>query len=186
MGGETLEDRFTRGFVAGGIGGTVVAILSYIAGMIGFTTLRIADWIAIFIYAHTPPFSVGEMVYATLGQLAMAGVMGVLFAFWLPHVSSRNLLFKGWLFSITVWFLIYATTTLFSLQGTVPTPLKTTLSNFVSATVYGLVQAYALRALTPQENTASFRAVMAPAMKPLEGEGENGDTPNSDRNPQGG
>lgn len=181
-----LSDRFTRGFVAGVIGGTVAAVYSYVAGMMGFTTLRIADWIAIFIFAHTPPFGVGELVYATLGQLAMAGVLGAGFAFWLPHVSSRNMLLKGWLFSVAIWFALYAITALFSLQGTVPLPLKTAISNFVSATVFGLGQALALKALTPQASAAFFRASVVPAMKPLQGEGENEDTSDSNRNPQGG
>lgn len=170
-----MQDRFTRGFVAGLIGGTVAAVFSFTSGFMGFTTLRIADWLGIFIFAHTPPFSVGEIAYATLGQLTMAGVLGVGFAFWLPHVSSRNLLFKGWFFSVTVWFALYAISTLFNLQGTAPLPLKTAISNFVSATIFGLVQAYALRALTPQESPAFLRAAMVPAMKPLEGEGENED-----------
>lgn len=170
-----MEDRFTRGVVAGLIGGTIAAAYSFISGFMGFTTLRIPDWIAIFIFAHTPPFSVGEIAYATLGELVMAGVLGVGFAFWLPHVSSRNLLFKGWLFSVTVWFALYAITALFNLQGTVPLPLKTAISNFVNATIFGLVQAYALQALTPQESNTFLRASMVPAMKPLEGEGENED-----------
>jgi hypothetical protein len=81
-----LEDSLHAGF-AGIIGGTVAAVYSYAAGVLGFTTLRIADWIGIFIYAHTPPFSVGELIYATLGQLAMAGVIGVL----LRHTLYLNL-----------------------------------------------------------------------------------------------
>ncbi|WP_371379165.1 hypothetical protein [Sporomusa aerivorans] len=181
-----MEDRFARGVVAGLIGGIIAVVYSFIAGFMGFTTLRIADWVAIFIFAHTPPFSVSEMVYATLGQLAMACALGSIFAFWIPQVTSRNLLFKGWFFSISIWFLLYAITTLFSLQGTVPTPFKTAVSNFVGATIFGLVQAYALQALTPQENTVFMKTSIAPAMKPLEAENEQEDTVNSNRNPQGG
>ena len=172
-----MEDRFTRGVVAGVIGGAAAAVFSFISGLMGFTTLRIADWLAIFIFAHTPPFSGGEMAYAALGQLVMAGSLGVGFAFWLPHVSGRNLLFKGWFFSVNVWFALYAVTALFSLQGTVPLPLKTAVSNFISASIFGLVQAYALRALAPQKSASFFGVAMAPAMKPLEGEDDNEDTP---------
>jgi len=69
-----MEDKFTRGFVAGIIGAVFAGVFSFTSCMMGFTTLRTADWIAIFIYAHTPPFATAVIIYSTLGQLALGGV----------------------------------------------------------------------------------------------------------------
>lgn len=165
-----MKDRFSRGFTAGVIGGMASAVYNYFAGVAGLSTLTATQWIAIFLYAHTPPFSFGEIIFAYLGQIFVGGMLGVGFAFWLPYVTSRNLLLKGWMFSVTFWFAVYAIATLFQLPGTVPTPLQTTLSNFISTTIYGLTLAFALRALVRQEKPALNRITAAPAMKPLDNE----------------
>ena len=54
-----MKDRFVRGLVAGLIGGAFSAIYSYFGNVMGLTTLPVAEWIAIFLFAHTPPFSFG-------------------------------------------------------------------------------------------------------------------------------
>lgn len=171
-----MKDRFVRGLVAGIIGGAASAIYSYFGGLIGFATLTIAEWIAIFLFAHVPPFSFGELVFSYIAQIGMGGVLGVGFSFWVPHVTSRHLVLKGCIYSVAIWFTLYGITTLFQLMGTVPTPLKTALSNFVSASIYGVSLAIALRSINSQDNTANNRRAMAPAMKPLDNEDDT-DTP---------
>ena len=167
-----VEDRLTRGFFVGLAGGIVSNAFSFLAGAMNLTTIRQADLIGLIVYAHTPPFGFGEIAFALLGHLIVSGVLGVGFAYWVPHVTSRALWLKGWLYSVAIWFAVYGITTLFKLPGTVPTPFKTAVADFVGATIFGVVLALALRALTPKENTNSLRASMAPVIKPLEREGD--------------
>jgi hypothetical protein len=54
---------------------------------------------------------------------------------------------------------------MFRVEGIAPLPLRTAISDFISAASFGLVQAYALQKLTEE---AGVNRAMAPAMKPLE------------------
>lgn len=176
MGSDRVEDRFLRGFAAGAGAGVLMNAWSYVADIMKWTTLTLSDWAGLFIFAHAPPFSQGEYAFAFLSQLVFAGALGVVFAFLLPLVGSRHHFFKGWLFSVVAWFFIYAVSTLFKVEGTVPLPLKTALGNFVASTIYGLSLPALLAALSPEGLRSP--AAMAPAMRPLE-EGEGAE-------PQGG
>ena len=172
-----MEDRLTRGFSAGVVGGLLMNLWAFFAGMMGFTTRRIVDWAAIMIYAHRPPFTSGELLFAFFGQLFFAGALGVVFAYLVPRVTSRHLLFRGWFFSVMTWFFIYGVTTLFKVEGTVPTPLNTAIANFIAATIYGLVLPVALQAFTAKTGVAERRMQMAPAMKPLKAEDNDDELP---------
>jgi len=160
-----VEDRLTRGFIAGVVGGIGMNLWGFFAGLMNFTTLRMADWAVIMIYAHTPPFDSGEIIFALLGQLFFTGALGAAFVYLLRLVTSKNLIFKGWFFSVLIWFFIYAVTTLFKVEGTMPLPFKTAVANFIAATIYGLALPIALKILTVRLDSTQMS--MAPAMKPL-------------------
>lgn len=144
-----MEDRFTRGFIAGIIGGIPTNALSFLAGAVGMTNLRTVDLIGVIFYACPPPFGHSEILFALLGHILLSGILGIIFAYLIHKVTNQNLLFKGWIFSITTWFIVYAITTLFQVPGTIPTSLNTTITDFISATLFGLVLAISLRKLTP-------------------------------------
>ncbi|HMM20413.1 MAG TPA: hypothetical protein PKA10_06715 [Selenomonadales bacterium] len=174
-----MEDRLVRGFVAGVIGGVAANLWSFLAGYLQWTTLRYADWTAIIIFAHRPPFTAGETVWATLIQIGFSGGLGVIFAYLLLLIESRNILFRGWLYAEAVWFLIYGVTTLFQVDGSFPLPLKTVISNSIAAAIYGLVLAQNLKVFAPAaEEARKFRSPFSvmplPAAKPLRGP-EDGD-----------
>ena len=165
-----MEDIFTRGFAAGIVGGLASNVWSMFAGLMDMTTIRQADLIALLIFAHTPPFGWGEIIFAFLGHILVSGILGIIFAYWVLNITNRNLLFKGFIFSVTVWFAVYATLTLFQLPGTIPTPFKTAICDFVGAILFGLVLPLALRALTAKESVTSLGTSIVPVMKPLDHE----------------
>lgn len=166
-----MEDRLTRGFVAGIAGGVVSNAWSMFAGLMGWTTVRQADLIAVLVYAHTPPFERSEITLALICHLMISGVLGIIFAYWVLRVTSRNLLVKGWIFSVVAYFTAEMIPTLFQIPGTIPTPLKTALCDFVGATIFGLVLPSAFQTLTVKVDLVSPRIPMAtPAMKPLDHE----------------
>lgn len=167
-----MDDRLTRGYVAGLIGGIITNAFSFLAGALGWTTTRTADLIALVVYAHTPPFTFGEIAFAFIGHLIISATLGVGFAYLVPRIASSNLWLKGIVSSVAVWYVVYSITTLFELPGTNPTPLNNALTDGVAAAIFGLSLAVSLQALTPEGRRTPM--AMAPAMKLLDGEtGEN-------------
>jgi hypothetical protein len=142
-----MEDRMFRGFVAGLIGGVVSSVLTYLSYFLGFTTLRLPDWASILMYAHTPPFSLEELMFSTFIYICWCGAVGSVFAYFLLRVTSRMIYFKGWVLGTTPYFLVYLFTTFFQIPGTAPTPFNTAFSDYIASTIFGLVMAYSFKVL---------------------------------------
>jgi len=174
-----MQDKLTRGFFAGILGGLAANIWSLFSGAIGFTKLRFVDWSSIIIFAHTPPFTLGETAWAFFAQLLYTGILGILFVYLISKATTRNLLFKGWIFGEAIWFFTYALTTLFKVEGTIPIALTTAISDFISASLFGLVQARAIQML-PYRDDALSRMVAAPAMKFFKNKETKGDSKKND------
>lgn len=162
-----MEDRLYRGFVAGTVGGVAGTALSYISYLLGWTTLRLTDWTAILMYAHVPPFSWGETLFAVFIYIGWSGAVGSVFAYFLVWVTSRKLLFKAWMLGTTPYFVVYLLTSLFQTPGTVPLPFKTALSNYITSTVFALVMGYSFQVLGQEtgQQHSSPRILAQPAAK---------------------
>lgn len=141
-----LNDRLTMGFLAGVTGGIAMNIINLLSFYLGIAELRYLDWAAAVIFG-TLPVSPAEAVFALIAQILFVGVLGVVFAYLIVALSSRNHLLRGWLFGVAVWFAIYGLTLLFNVQETIPVRLDTAASDLVGASVYGLVMAETLRRL---------------------------------------
>ncbi|WP_312519415.1 hypothetical protein [Anaerospora sp.] len=163
-----MEDRFTRGFTAGIISGLAMNIYSWLAGSMALTTLRMVDWAGLVLYGHRPPFDTTEFIVAQVAQLIYCGALGVFFAYFITWVKSRNIYFKGWLFSTMTWFACYGIATLYKLEGTIPMPVKTVISNFIAAMIFGLAIAALTTVAATDKNTseAYSNLIAQPAMKP--------------------
>ena len=166
-----MRDKFTKGFLAGVTGGLTANVVSLLLGFLNLTTLRFADWTGIIIFAHIPPFSTGEILFALAANIGFTGFLGIVFMYLVPLISSTNLHFKGWVFSTSIWFFIYAAATLFKVEGTMPLPLTTAIANVITTSIYGLVLAQTLRRdvieNTTAERTKTPLRMMPPAMKPI-------------------
>ena len=89
----------------------------------------------------------GEAVVAQLGQLFFSGLLGVGFAYLLRAIDTDNYLFKGTVYGITVWFSAHVVAKLFRVTALIPVGPDTLLSDLVTAAIFGLVLAEALRRL---------------------------------------
>lgn len=165
-----MEDRLYRGFVAGAIGGVVSTVHSHLAYILGVTTLRLSDWAALLIFAHVPPFSLEEQLFANFIHIGWCGAIGSVFAYFLVLVSSRKLFFKAWMLGTTPYFVIYLLTSLFHTPGTVPTPFYTALSNYVTSTIFALVMGYSFKVLDPTtiRHRSSLERLAQPAAKRID------------------
>jgi len=162
-----MEDRLYRGFVAGTIGGVVSNILSHLSYFLGFTALRLSDWAAILIFGHVPPFSLGEQIFAVFVQIGWSGAVGSVFAYFLVWVTNRKILFKAWMLGTTPFFVIYLLTALFQTPGTVPLPLNTVLSNYITSSIFGIVMGYSFKILDQaiMQHRSSLELLARPAAK---------------------
>ena len=133
-----MNDRFTRGFVAGLLAGIPTMLLNYIADLLHWTTLRWTDFVAILIFGHRYR-NLSESIFSTIALLFFVGALGVIFTLVIPVITSRNLWFKAWSFSEAIWFLAFTITYLFKIPELKIIPLKTALVNFLSASVWGLL-----------------------------------------------
>ena len=75
-----INDRFTRGWIAGTCGGFLGAIFSLLPYSIGISSLRLSDWSAILIFGRVPPFSILDQIYALAVLAGSIGVIGIIFA----------------------------------------------------------------------------------------------------------
>ena len=163
-----MEDRLYRGFAAGVVGGVVASVLSHLSYFLGLSSLRSSDWAAILIFAHVPPFSWAEHLFSIFIHIGWSGAVGSLFAYFLVWVTSRKIFFKGWMLGTAPYFVIYLLTSLFHTPGTVPTSFSTALSNYITASIFGIVMAYSFKVL--DQATAQHRSPLTllahPAAKP--------------------
>jgi len=156
-----MKDRLLRGCIAGAIGGIFANMWSFFMGWMELSTLRFVDWTAIILYGHIAPFTLGEIAFALLIQLGYCAGAGIIFSYLLLVITSRNLYFRGWLFSCATWAMVYAVTLLFKVEGTIPLPLKTVISDFIGASIYGVVLAQCVKALIPNtEKSLSGRSII--------------------------
>lgn len=149
------QDRLTRGFYAGVGAAFLQNAWSFLSHALGIATLRMADWAAITIFGRSGPFSAGELLFGSIAHLIWGGFLGIIFLYLIPLVTHKHFTLKGLLFGWAVWFLIYGTTLLFNVEQTLNLPLKTPVSDFIGASIYGLVLAWIVNKLTdkrPQNN----------------------------------
>lgn len=122
-------------------------IYGVISWLIGFSEVPFWQWASIIILGEPDIQGIGQHVIGLIGHLVFTGILGILFAYFLPAVSSRLYLFKGWLFGVTIWFIIYSVSHLFEVEGTFPIELRTATSNVIGASIWGVVLAAVLAIL---------------------------------------
>lgn len=138
-------DRFFRGFVAGIIGGVVMNVWDLFShDIIHFTKLRYLDWTGVILYGHLPQ-NLWEIVYALILQLVWVGVLGVIFAFLIPQVTSRGYLIKAVIYALIVGFIIYAIPALLRTPFLTVVTFSTTVSNHIGGILWSLVMVQSLR-----------------------------------------
>jgi len=138
-----IQDRLTRGFFAGLAGGVAMNIVNLISYYAGIAELRFLDWAAHTIYG-TKPQNFAETVFAQGVQLIFVSILGIIFAYLIPLLTSRNYLFRGWLYGTIIWFSLYGLSMLFKIEATTPLRMGTVATDLVGASVFGLVLAEAL------------------------------------------
>lgn len=155
-----IEDRLTRGFWAGVIAGIPTIIINW-ASHLFFNTLLFLHFDSIVIYGR-PPASLMERAFSLFDTIMFVGFLGMIFAYLVPVISSKNLLFKSWFFSKKVWFFIYAIAVAFDLPTISTVTFGTAFSNFIGASVWGVSLGYAFRWLDDLAGNEKSEFVQGP------------------------
>jgi hypothetical protein len=145
-----INDRFTRGWVAGTCGGILGGILSFLPYSIGISTMRVSDWSAILIFGRTQPFSLVDQIYAVSVLAWSTGCLGIIFAYLLPLLTEENMYFKGWIIFLIPWWIIYLLTALAKTEGTLNLSVMTTFSDGISTSIIGLTSVYFYQLFDPK------------------------------------
>ncbi|MDW7651373.1 MAG: hypothetical protein SCM57_08585 [Bacillota bacterium] len=118
---------------------TLIAIF-----ILNLEIIRFIDWSAMVLYGDLPR-SFAEGVVALFMHLLWTGLLGIVFAYLIPQITSRGYLLKGVVYGVLVGFITYAIPTLFQLPILKENSLTTVLSNITGGTIWGLTLAQTLR-----------------------------------------
>lgn len=138
-------DRFFRGLVAGIFGGIAMNMWTLIAvKILNWQIIRFIDWAGVILYGELPKSHV-EGFFALVMQVLWAGLLGTVFAFLIPHVTSKGYLIKGVFFGIMAGFIIYAVPTILQTPILKGLSFINVLSNHIGGSIWGLTMAQTLR-----------------------------------------
>lgn len=162
-----VEDRFTKGFVAGAIGGLAITLLNMLVDAVGIHIVRWVDWMGVILFDHPAPFTWVETFISLIGMVSFNGALGIGFFYLIPLITNRNLLLKGWLWGVSIWFVLDGITSVFKVEGLTNLPIIDVVVDYASASLFGLFLA---RLQYRYEHAgAAARLSPEPAMKPLPG-----------------
>lgn len=137
-----IQDRFTKGVIAGFAAGMITKIYDLITFYFGLSTIRWMDISGVMIFGRKPTY-LSEKIFATMGAWFFHALLGVVFIFLLQRLfNSKNLYFKGWFYAVFWWFVIYAIIQLLKVPEISFVPVNTSVSNFFGASIWGLVMAF--------------------------------------------
>ena len=134
-----MKDRFTQGFMAGIMGWLPQMLFSITMYGIHLAKFRFMDYASAIVFYHRPPKDLFELIFAELVVVIFSGVLSIVFVFLLRLVNNVNVLFKGWLYGVACWFIIYSITVLYKMENIYKlVDPKTTFINFIAASIWGL------------------------------------------------
>ena len=139
-----MSDKFTKAFIAGLGASIIMNLFNFISFyVLQFSSVRYLDYASIALYGSKPE-SFLAAAFAQLAQILFSGFLGMVMLYYLSVVGQDNVLLKGWIFSFKAWFVIFGIGLLFKLPLLEKVPTNTAISNFTSASIYGITAAWLL------------------------------------------
>ena len=133
-----------RSLIAGLTGAVAMNLWSYFSFFVlKYTKMTFMQWAAILALGHKATNAV-EIIYAQLVQLTWASLLGIIFAFLVPQITSRDYLLKGAFWGFATGFLQFVIPTLFQVPGLKILAIETAVSNSIGVIIWGLVMAQTL------------------------------------------
>lgn len=131
-------DRTYRGLTAGIIGAIFMNIINLILYNYQVVTVRFLDWGGILMFG-TRPDNFLEITYGLMVHIFWTGVLGVIFSFLLPEITSRGAFLKGGIYAFLVTFIFRVVTLIYDVPFLSQIPVITNLINTMTAFFWGLL-----------------------------------------------
>ncbi|MCW3488519.1 DUF1440 domain-containing protein [Dethiobacter alkaliphilus] len=144
-----IKDKLARGLVAGIAAGVVMSMADLILTGFGWVKFPYYDW-GLSLISGSVAETFPEIAIGLVIHLMFAGVLGVIFSYAIQLIPSTNSLLRGWLYGVVVWFAVHVIVNLFGFQPLKPIPMSQLLSDFLTASVFGLVLAATNNRLSPK------------------------------------
>ena len=141
-----MKDRTFYGFFAGIIAGVPQTLLNLLSYYFDFAQFRLLDWMSIMIFGDKPIDSL-QTIIAITARIIFGGILGVFFAHFMKYLNDDHYLFKGWLYGMIDMGFLYILPSLFQVPHLTHMHTYTVISNFFTATIFGLILAEALKRL---------------------------------------
>jgi len=139
----TLDDRFTKGLIAGICGGFISLSWGLTSKFIlHFTTLLYADFAAALVYGRKA-HDILEIAFSLLVVFMFFGAGGIAFAYLIRHIGSQNIILKGLFWGSAIWFASYVMSILYKVPELQHIPLKTSVSQLIGGFIWGSTMAWA-------------------------------------------
>ena len=109
--------------------------------------VRLLDWVGILTMGGRPE-GASEFVVALIVQILWDGLLGIIFAYLMPGITSRGHLIKGAIYGFTIAFAFRSVAALYRLPFlSQRLNLGSYLSTLFGAIVWGIITAWILRRL---------------------------------------
>ncbi len=134
-----MDDRFVNGFIAGILAFLITTPLAFAAKHFNLIDLKFSDFAGILSLGKIPE-TLAERLFGSAVDAMVSAALGIIFAYLVPYIGSKYLLFKGWFYAGTIWYLYYPTISVVFLDE-VNINVKTALINAIFAGLFGIVMA---------------------------------------------
>ena len=115
--------------------------MNFAAKHFNLAELQLADFAGILSLGKVP-HTLAENIFASAVDIMVSAALGIGFAFLVPFIGSRYLLFKGWFITGAFWYIYYPLITIVALNE-ISINVQTHAINAFLAGLFGLVMALA-------------------------------------------
>lgn len=146
-----INDRFTKGVIAGMSGAILQNIYAYFAELLGFTNTIYLDVArAVLLNGNYQGFF--AILVSFLGHLIIDSFWGVVFVFLIIKITDEYFIFKGIVFGFGIWFLVRVIITkFFNLPVLSNNTPEIAFFFFIGAALFGLTLTLVLNLLNTQK-----------------------------------
>lgn len=140
-------DKYKVAFISGVLSGVIMDITDLIISLVlkamKITHYLYADYMVAALLQGERAENTFELISGQFFHLIFTGAIGCIYIFALTFIKEKNSYFKGWLIGgIAIWFVAFMIGVLYEIKIFVKAEMPTVLSDFSTASLYGLFLAH--------------------------------------------
>lgn len=144
-------DRTYRGFIAGVFAGIIMNIVNLSFYFLNLTEVKFLDWGNIFMTGQKPT-NLSQMIYGLIIHIIWTAIIGVIFCYLIPFITSQGLILKGGLYAFLITFIFRSIVKLYEVSFLHQIPVQTSLLNTITAFFWGILLVIILNMLNKYED----------------------------------